>query len=647
MLARKWAYLLSGEIVVAHTRDALEDMLREHLDGICDALHREPFEQEPLALIGGELDALGLVGEAGLRCTTDVLGPGLLALPEFQPADRNAGRIVLGVGALAAGFLAANRRSVLEQQESLQLSMLKAVRDAKWRLQESEARFDEVVTSSQSGVLIVDLVHPDAVAALREAMKQLLDGGQERIRQSQRLLRKDGDVARISLTTSLLRHADGRPAHFVTVVEDGTELMLLQGELNRQALHDVLTGLPNRQYFGTYLETALRRADPEHGVTLFHLDLDAFGMVCNSLGSRVGERLLVHVAQRLKNVMARERAMIARFEGDEFGILVENTASTPDIARIVAAINDELAEPTFVDDDGLALSASIGVVLRPPRDMEPTELLRAADQALRRAKTGRRGQWELFHPKQDEADRRAQALAVRMPGAWELGEIGVRYRPVSGFGGGVVGVEALLHWDRQDPLGHDECVELAEQTGLVLPLGEWLLRVAGGQARWWRQRDRIEAPLVVGLTAVQSGDADLVSRVVRVLDDTGLRPDRLSVGMPVGVLSVAEAVDNLTVLADMGVRTALHDFGLGPDDLAALEDLPARSVRVARRLVDHRASYVHALVSAVRASGVTIVVDGVRTAEQADWWRTAGADAGSGDFFGAACTPAEVVAFFR
>ncbi|MBW4716440.1 putative bifunctional diguanylate cyclase/phosphodiesterase [Saccharothrix obliqua] len=677
LLARKWAYRMGGAIVVPHTREQLDCELRGRLDALCDALHAEPLAADALERLGEELVGMGYVGEHGLRRTTDVLGRGLLGLSEFQPVPDHAERIATGLGALAAGFLAANRRAVFEQQESMQLTLLKAVRDAKWRLQESEARFDQVVTSSASGVLIVDLagnvvranaaiseilgrsaaeltertlfdlVHPDSVTALREAMKLLLEGGHERIRQSQRLLRSDGDVARITLTTSLLRDADDKPAHFVTVVEDGTELMLLQGELNRQALHDVLTGLPNRQFFSTYLESALRRADPVHGVTLLHLDIDAFGMVCNSLGSRAGERLLVHVAQRLKAALSAEKAMVARFEGDGFGVLVENTEHTPDVARMVAAINEELAEPTFVDGHGLAVSASIGVVRRPPRDQEPAELLRAADQALRRAKAGRRGQWELFHPRQDAADRREQAMAVGMPGAWENGEIGVRYRPVTAFAGGVVGVEAVLHWDHPERVvPHAECVALAEETGLVLPLGAWVLRVAGGQARWWAQRGGFTAPLVVHLTPVQSGDADLVSRVVRALEETGLRPERLVVGMPVGVLPVAEAVDNLTVLADMGVGTALHDFGLGPADLAALADLPVRTVRVAARLVDHRAPYVPALVSAARDSGVAVVVDGVRTEEQAAWWREAGADAGSGEHFGAPCPPGDVVAHF-
>ncbi|MEV0680781.1 diguanylate cyclase [Actinosynnema sp. NPDC050436] len=677
LLARKWAYLLSGAVVVAHTKEQLDAELRAKLDEICTALHAEPLAAEHLERLGEQLVAMGYVDEAGLRRTTDVLGRGLFGLAEFQPPADHAERVAVGLGALAAGFLAANRRAVFEQQESMQLTLLKAVRDAQWRLQESEARFDEVVTSSTSGVLIVDLaghvvranaaitailghsaaeltertlfdlVHPDSVFALREAMALLLAGGHDRVRQSHRLVRSDGEVARITLTTSLLRDADEEPAQFVTVVEDGTELMLLQGELNRQALHDVLTGLPNRQYFSTYLESALRRADPVHGVTLFHLDVDAYGMVCNSLGSRAGERLLVHVAQRLKAVLADERAMVARFDGDEFGVLVENTAQTPDITHIVSAINEELAEPVFVDGHGLAVSVSTGVVRRPARDVEPAELLRAADQALRRAKAGRRGQWELFHRDQDAEDRRSQALAVGMPGAWEQGEVDVRYRPVVGLAGGVAGVEALLRWDREPPLAHDACLELAEQTGLVLPLGEWLLRVAGGQARWWRQRDGGGAPLVVGLTAVQSGDADLVSRVVRVLEETGLPADRLVLGVPVGVLPVAEAVDNLTVLADMGVGTALHDCRLGLDELAALDVLPLRGVRVAARLVDHRAEYVPALVSAVRASGVTVTVDGVRSEAQASWWRSAGADAGSGDYFGVPCTAADVVAHFR
>jgi diguanylate cyclase (GGDEF)-like protein/PAS domain S-box-containing protein len=667
LLARKWTYLLGSVTATALTKDELEGELRARLDALCAVLAADPFDAAAVERIGEAVVATGHVGEDGLRRTVEVLGRGLPALPEFQPAD--AHRMALAIGALATGFLTANRRAVFEQQERLQLSLLKSVRDAKWNLKESEARFDEVVTSSTNGVLIADLdgrlvrtngaigeilgrttaelagaslydlVHPDTVGMLREAMLGVAEGAQDRVRQSQRLLRADGDVARISLTASLVGGADGASRHFVVVVEDGTELVLLQSELNRQALHDVLTGLPNRQFFSTHLESALRRADPAHGVTLLHLDLDAFAMVCDSLGRRAGERLLAHVAQRLKSVLARERAMVARLDGDEFGILIENTAATPDIATIATAINRELAEPLYVDGHGLALPASIGVV-RGGRDDDPAELLRAADQALRRAGTGRRGQWEVFDPHRDVADRATRELAVGMPGAWERGEITVRYRPVVGLrDGGVAGVEAVLHWERPDaPVAHEQCVELAEQTGLVLPLGEWLLATAGRQVHWWRQRNGFTAPLTVSLTAHQACDADLVPRVVRALDSAGLPASRLVVGVPTRAVTVPEVADNLGVLAEVGVRTALDDFALGPDDFAAGRALGVHVIRVAGRLVDlgtgANPGYADALTAALRDTGAVVSVSGVTTAEQAAWWRRAGADLATGAHFG-------------
>ncbi|QQQ73900.1 diguanylate cyclase [Saccharothrix sp. 6-C] len=669
LLAGKWTYLLSGVAATALTTEELGRELRDRLDALCSVLAVDPFDAAAVERIGEEVVATGYVGEDGLRRTVEVLGKGLASLPEFQPVDAHADRLALAIGALATGFLTANRRAVFEQQERMQLSLLKAVRDAKWNLKESEARFDEVVTSSASGVLIADpagllvranaaigeilgrtvaeltgtslfdLVHPDTVGMLREGMRAVVEGAQDRVRQSQRLLRQDGDVARISLTASLVGDAGDASSHFVVVVEDGTELVLLQNELNRQALHDVLTGLPNRQFFSTHLESAVRRADPAHGLTLMHLDLDALGMVCDSLGRRAGERLLVHVAQRLKSLVAREKAMVARLDGDEFGILVENTATTPDIATIAAAVNRELAEPLYVDGHGLALSTSIGVA-RGGRDDDPAELLRAADQALRRARTRRRGQWEVFDPERDVAERSTHALAVGMPGAWERGEIAVHYRPVTRLAdGGVAGVEAVLRWERPGgPLGHEECLGLAERTGLVLPLGEWLLGGAAGQVHWWRRRNGFASPLTVALTAHQACDADLVPRVVRVLDTAGLPADRLVVGIPSRVARVAEAVDNLSVLAEMGVRTALEDFALGPDDFTAARDLGVRVIRVAKRFTDlgdtANAGYANALTAALRDTGAVVAVCGVTTADQAAWWREAGAELATGPLFG-------------
>ena len=657
-LARKWSYLLSSVVVVALSRDELDAELGGQLDVLCAALHNEPFDPAPFEEVGERLVALGYVNEPGLKRTVDVLGKGLLALEEFRASDQHTVRVVGGIGALTCGFTVARARSILDQQESMQRSLLKAARDAKWDQRQSEAKFAGIAISSTNGILIVgldgkvvwandaigeivgrapepgvrlmELIAPNSIVVFREMMEKVLAEHDEFEREPMQLLRGEGDLAKVTLTASLLRDGDDKPSHVLVVADDDTELALLQGELRRQSLHDVLTGLPNRQFFTTHLETVLRRADPEFGVTVFHLDLDAFGLVCNSLGGRVGEKLLQHVGRRLRALTSRERAMVARFDGDEFGIVVENSFTTPNIATMMATINADLAEPVFVDEHGLAVSVSAGVVHRPSPDVEPTELLRMADLALRQAKKDQRGQWELFHGNQETADRRDAALAVVMPGAWEQGDIGVAYQPVRVLTTGeLAGVEAVLHWDLSD-----RCAALADSTGLILPMGEWLIRVAAGQAQWWRQRGELDQQFGVRLTRHQATDADLVSRVAKVVEETAMPRERMTLSMPVGVLGVAGAAENLSTLADMGIRIALDDFGLGPSDLAWLSELPVVSVLVPRDLVRRQDPRSAALIPAVHELGVRICVDGIETAEEAKWWTDAGADLAIGAHFG-------------
>lgn len=667
-LSRKWSYLLSSVVVVALSRDELDAELGARLDALCAALHSEPFDPAPFEEVGERLVALGYVNEPGLRRTIDVLGKGLLTLEEFRSSDQHTVRVVGGIGALTCGFTAARAGAILDQQESMQRSLLKAAHDAQRDQRQSEAKFEGIASSSTNGVLIVgldgrlawgnesigvivgrppepgtrlvELIAPNSVVVFREMMERVLSERGEFEREPMQLVRGDGEFAKVTLTASLLRDDEGKASHVLVMADDDTELALLQGELRRQSLHDVLTGLPNRQFFTTHLETVLRRADPEFGVTIFHLDLDAFGLVCNSLGARVGEHLLQHVARRLRTLMSHEKAMVARFDGDEFGILVENTALTPDVATTMATINADLAEPTYVDDHGLAVSVSAGVVHRPSPDVDPVELLRTADLALRQAKRDRRGQWELFHTDEDAAGRRDAALAVVMPGAWEQGDIGVVYRPVRELAtGALAGVEALLHWDLTD-----RCAALADESGLILPMGEWLIRIATGQAQWWRQRGELDQQFGVRLTHHQSTDADLVSRVAKVLEETGMPGARLTLSMPVGVLGVAGAADNLGTLADMGVRIALDDFGLGPRDLAWLSALPVVSVLVPEDLVHRQDPRCAALVPAVHEQGVNVCVDGIATAEQEKWWREAGADLAIGAHYG---SPRDAGEFLR
>ncbi|HEY3606517.1 MAG TPA: diguanylate cyclase, partial [Pseudonocardiaceae bacterium] len=404
-----------------------------------------------------------------------------------------------------------------------------------------------------------------------------------------------------------------------------------------QTLHDVVTGLPNRQFFSTRLETALHKADRGSGITVYHLGLDAFALVSNGLGRPAGDQVLKAVAERLKAAVAQEQAVVARLDGDEFGIMVENSPTTPDVSSLVDRINHALAEPVSVDGRGVTVSTSIAVVHRPRRDLDPTELLRASDLALRRAKSRGPRQWELFDSEADAADRADFTLAITMASAWDAGEVQLGWRPLVGLhDGGVAGVEAGLRWahPRLGQLDHRRCVALAEQTGLIQSLGDWLLNSACTELR----RMRSDLPLVLWLTEGQAVDPDLVGRVLGVLNATGVEPERLRLGMPVHLLrgDSPEAVDNLTVLTDAGVRMVLDGFGAA-GDLTCLEELPARAVRLTDRMVTGgtplRDQVLAGVLSVVHQAGATATVDGVDTAADADRWRTAGADTALGSHF--------------
>ncbi|MGX7829747.1 EAL domain-containing protein [Actinokineospora sp. 24-640] len=661
LLARKWGYLLTNTAFIPMAHNELERRLGEMIDDLCADIVAEPLTTGRSRAVGARLVEMRCVGEGALECILDVLGKGL---PALWPTHTE--RVTRCVGAVAAGFADADRTRLLAQQESMHVSLLSAVREAKWSLRASEARFEEVATASASGIMVTDLdgrfirvnaalsailerkaedlvpltlfdvVHPDYAGALRDDYAALLAGKTERIKQIQQLMRGDGDYARVTLTASLLPGAGGAPAHFVTVVEDGTELVLLRNELSRQALHDVLTGLPNHHFFSSHLEGVARQAG-RHGITLFHIGLDAFFSIAHGCGRRAAEQVLVTVARRL--TAAFPGTMVARFDGDEFGIVRKNSAESPTVALTVAEITRVLGEPITMDDTTVAVTASIGVVDRPTSAAQPADLLRAADVALRRAKARGPGQFECYHPEQDAVDRTTHALAASMAHARASGQVAVHDRPIVSLDSGkVVGQEARLKWAHptRGVLGHRRCVDLAEQTGLILSLGGWLLRTAADRARWQGRRRGSTAALLVSLTPNQTCDDGLVARVAGVLDDTGLDPSLLRLGLPTRVLSAGRGLGNLRELSDLGVEIMADDFDLG--GLPLVEDLPITAVRVAAGLAcrtRHTAldTALASLPSLVHQAGATVIVDGIRTAADAGWWHEAGADLATGDHF--------------
>ncbi|HZA15694.1 MAG TPA: EAL domain-containing protein [Pseudonocardiaceae bacterium] len=669
------------------SRVAIERLLRELLDQLCDSLAAEKVSPAVGRKVGEQLVAGYFTDEQGLARTMEVLGRGLPANPELQGVDGLAGKVVSLLGAVAAGYAAALRAHTFDQQEEVKQALLKARQDAERGLRVSEAKFRQLFTSSAVGIAISDLegrlaetnqalreivgelaaghslynlFHPDDVAPLRVAYQELVEERRtgSRLPQRIRLIDKDGEPAWTYLAVTLLRNVDGEPTEQVTIMEDVTELHLLGQELRHQSLHDALTGLPNQQFFMSTLDGVLHSAGQGSRITVCKIDLDGLAVINDGFGREIGDQVLQSAAGRLQAVVAGEKAIVARFGSDEFAILIENSAATPDVATIAASINSALAEPMYTDGAGLAVSGCVGVVQHQGRGGEVAMLLRAAEAALHRVKSGGQRQWGLFDPHRDAGHRSRCRLAAAMPGAWENGEISLDYQPlVSLDDGTVVGIQALLRWNHPHtgPLSHHECTELAARIGLMAPLGQWMLHGACAQRTSWRQLLGEATPLHVALTPQQSYAPDLVAGVVSTLEQTGLAAESLQLGVPVSALDAEpdETEDNLRVLAEMGVSIVLLGFR-GVADFAYLEQLPVRTVELApgvvQRVVQRLdggsavARTVPVVFQLVHCYGGTVIVRGIDTHSEADWWRSAGADIGQGEFLAPPASPDEIAA---
>ncbi|MEU4802592.1 diguanylate cyclase [Actinosynnema sp. NPDC023587] len=660
-LARRWMRAVCPTAYVPLSPVEIELFLLDLVDVVTDAVRAEPFTPDAVADVGPRLVRGHFSGQETLQRTVDVLGPALLRAPELRDVPRLAERVVAVVGGIGAGFAVASRLDAFDRQEEVKRALVVAARQAERVLEVGETRFSAVFGTSPFGIAVTDLrgvcveanaalgemvgvphaaltgrrllglFHPSDAEALSAMYRAAGAGRVDRFREQRRLVREDGEPVWVHLAVSLLRDADGGPAFHVTMAEDVTELHLLRKNLDHQLLHDSLTGLSNRQHFATRLE-AMHGAS-SGGITLYHLDLDAFSVVNNGLGHALGDRVLREVGRRLAALVAGEDALVARIGGDEFAIVVANGPGTPAVPEMVERINDALAEPL---DSGAALSASIGVVDRPSADWGVDELMRAANATLHRAKAHGKRQWLPYDRPADTRSRTWLARAARMPGALADGEVEVEFRPVADPGSGrPVGYVARLRWDE---LGHEECVGLAEVNGLSLVLGRWALREAAEAAAGWSA-----GALHVELSPMQSRDEDLVGTVKRVLEETGLSGAGLRVFLDTRSMLVEDG-DNAQVLRDNGIAVGLAGFNGGQAELSLVGELAVDALvlapSVVRRLAAQRESLPHRaigqMVRAIRESGIAVFVPDVPTPDLAAWWHGVGVDGAYGGFTGPA-----------
>jgi diguanylate cyclase (GGDEF)-like protein/PAS domain S-box-containing protein len=431
-----------------------------------------------------------------------------------------------------------------------------------------------------------------------------------------------GNGTRIVTTTRLLvTGADGKPEYLISVVRDLTERRRHEEQIAHMAHHDSLTDLPNRAAFNECIAaTHSLAAASGDSFALLSLDLDRFKAVNDVFGHSVGDALLREVAARLEQ--ACQGAFLSRVGGDEFAVLT-STGPQPATAEALA---EKLcaALDTDIDIEGfpLRVGLTVGIAICPQDGDDPATLMANADAALYRAKSDARGSIRFFEPAMDKQLRDKRALQQDLRTALARGELELHYQPQAHIGGEVTGFEALVRWHhpRQGIIAPGTFIPLAEESGLIIELGEWILRTACREAASWPR----PLDIAINLSPVQFQHGDLPKLVHEVLIETGLSPSRLELEITEGVLigDFSRAVSILRRLKNLGVRIAMDDFGTGYSSLSYLQSFPFDKIKIDKSFIanlghsQQAATIVRAVIALGRGLNLPVVAEGVETKEQ-------------------------------
>lgn len=493
------------------------------------------------------------------------------------------------------------------------------------------------------GRSLAELTHPDDVDADRELFHELLAGSRESYQVHKRYLGEDGQLLFGLLHVGVIRDHAGVVQSIVAQLNDVTQRKKAEDQLAHRAMHDALTELPNRSLLEQRLAGLLSIGQP---VGVLYCDLDRFKTVNDSLGHEAGDELLVLLARRLRDCLP-DRCILGRVGGDEFVALVPGE-DDPDALRLLAAEwMSALSQPLEVRGHRHTASVSIGITIGGPMHTHPDEVLREADLALLRAKRSGRTRTEIYDPMQDKpATLHDLELEQALRTALSTGHgLQPYFQPIVNLADNVaVGYEALVRWqhDEHGLLHPDEFLPMAEQTGLIVPLGWWMLgtscraandaRLTGGWSRW----------VAVNASGSQLGRGQLVPEIRRCLEETGLSSDRLHLEITESALVDASpaAIKEVRAVADLGVQIALDDFGTGYSSLSLLRDLPVSTVKIDRSFVTPIASdrvaraIVRSVITLCQELQVTTVAEGIETEEQLTSLRALGCTLGQGYLLG-------------
>ncbi|HWQ35019.1 MAG TPA: EAL domain-containing protein [Blastocatellia bacterium] len=476
---------------------------------------------------------------------------------------------------------------------------------------------------------LLDRIHPEDKELFKADLEAILCGWTLQFENEHRMLHRNGEYRWMLSRGLVARDAAGTAYRIVGSITDVTDRKEAERQLLHNAFHDSLTGLPNRVMFMDRLRRSLGRVRhrPDYRFAALFLDLDRFKVINDSLGHHVGDQLLISIAKRLSAGL-RPGDMVARLSGDEFAIILDHIAHVTDAMQAAERLQQALAQPFNVSGRDIFASASIGIAISDPAYEHAEDFLRDADTAMYHAKNRGRGCLELF-----DTDMHARAvgllqLETDLRRALSRDEFRVHYQPIISLDNRhIMGFESLIRWDhpQQGLISPARFVQIAEDTGLIIQLDQFVLRESCRQLKIWQEEFPSNPPLSisVNLSGKQFAQPDLIEKISLILEETGIDPD--SIKLEITESSLIEnpetAAATLRLIKDLGIRISLDDFGTGYSSLSYLHRFPIDTIKIDRSFitrlnVSKNSEIVRAIITLAKNLGMEVIAEGVETDEQ-------------------------------
>ena len=500
------------------------------------------------------------------------------------------------------------------------------------------------------------LVHPDDVSIFKDALNIPPEPGKS-VHFEHRIIRPDGVTRILNVQARSIHDAAGTLLRVQGTTQDITEHRQAEERMRTLTLYDTLTGLPNRQFFKEQLDHSLALAQRlKLSLAVLVLDIDRFQRINETLGHGVGDKLLKETGTRLVRILrdadyvarienATETQNVARLGGDEFTIMLTGLTQAEDVAKVARRLLDEIARPLQLDGQEVIVTASIGIAVFPTDGTDTETLLKNADSAMYFAKEQGKNNYQFFSASMNTRSFQKLSLEIGLRKALEREELVLYYQPkVDSAGGGIVGVEALVRWKHPDlgmvPPG--DFIPLAEETGLIVPIGEWVLGEACRQLAAWRTAGFSDLTMAVNMASQNFTQKDFVKHVIACIRSAGLLSGGVEIEVTESVLmhDVEATIETLRALKEGGIALSVDDFGTGYSSLSYLKRFPIDTLKIDRSFVRdvminrEDAAITSAIITLAKRLDMQVVAEGVETAEQAAFLRREGCHLMQGYFFG-------------